>query len=177
MLRRTLPLGFGSSHIISRADVDRAISCAKSSPTHAALAWLKTVTNGWCTSSRMHEPVKLQCIFGCRNGMDRLDHYLQCHALWSRIGEVFQGFVDPSPPGRVNFSNPSIAKVIILCCAFEVYHALKIGLRETVEIALATRRFTEIYRVSHKLILDNFQTSQGHLTGMIPPPNPSDGER
>ena len=40
-------------------DVDRAISCAKSSPTHAALAWLKTVTNGWCTSSRMHEPVKL----------------------------------------------------------------------------------------------------------------------
>ena len=109
--------------------------------------------------------------------MDRLDHYLQCHALWSYIDEVFQGFVDPSPPSRVNFSNPSIAKVIILCCAFEVYHALKIGLRETVETALATRRFNEIYRVFHKLILDNFQMSQGHLTGMIPPPNPSDGER
>ena len=67
-------------------------------------------------------------------------------------------------------SAPSIAKVILLCCAFEVYHALKIGLRETVEIALATRRFTEIYRVCHKLILDNFQASQGHLTGIIPPP-------
>ena len=125
----------------------------------------------------MHEPVKLQCIFGCRDAKDKLDHYLVCNCLWSSIDEVFEKMIDHLPAGRVNFLHPSPTKVIVISCAFEVYHALKIGLRETVETALATRRFNEVYRVSHKLILDNFQMSQGHLTGMIPPPNPSDGER
>lgn len=177
LLRRTFPLGFGMSHHISRADVDSAISCAKASPAHDALAWLKTVTNGWCTSSRMHEPVKLQCIFGCRHAKDKLEHYLDCHFRWSSIDEVFGKMIDRLPAGRVNFLHPSPDKVIIISCTFEVYHALKIGLRETVVTALTSGDFSEVHRVSHKLIVDKFLTSQGLLTGITPHPNPTDGER
>ena len=74
--------------------------------------------------------------------------------LWSIINEVFRGLVHPLPIGKVNYLEPSTNSVIVISVAFELYHALKIGLRETVETALACKKFEEIYRVSHKLIRD-----------------------
>ena len=120
--------------------------------------------------------MKLQCIFGCRNAKDKLDHYLDCHFLWSSIAEVFERMIDRLPAGRANFLHPSPDKVIIISCAFEVYHALKIGLRETVVTALTCGDFSEVHRVSHKLIADKVLMSQGLLTGTFPLPNPTDGE-
>ena len=83
--------------------------------------------------------------------------------LWSIINEVFQGLVHPLPIGKVNYLEPSTNSVIVISAAFEVYHALKIGLRETVETALACKKFDEIYRVSHKLIREKYQESYGRL--------------
>jgi hypothetical protein len=112
----------------------------------------------------MHEPVHLTCIFGCRDAKDCISHYLECLILWSIINEVFQGFVHPLPFGNVNYLEPNTNTVIVISAAFEVYHALKIGLRETIETAMACRRFDEIYRVSHKLVREKFQESYGRLT-------------
>ena len=111
----------------------------------------------------MHEPVHLKCIFGCRDAKDGISHYLECVNLWSIINEVFQGLVHPLPIGKVNYLEPSTNSVIVISAAFEVYHALKIGLRETVDIALACRNFDDIYKVSHKFIREKFQESYGRL--------------
>ena len=114
----------------------------------------------------MQEPVKLGCIFGCRDEPDRLGHYLQCHIFWSMFNEVFVGMIDPQSFGKVNYLNPSPRKVIIISCAFEVYHALKIGLRYKVDNAFASRRFSEIYRISHKLILEKYGGVKGKLASV-----------
>ena len=111
----------------------------------------------------MHEPRKLTCIFGCKDEPDNIAHYLDCLILWSIINEVFEGHVHPLAIGKVNFLEPNANRVIVISAAFEIYHALKIGLREVVEHALTCRRFGEVYRISHKLILEKHRSSQCRL--------------
>ena len=82
------------------------------------------------------------------------------------FNEVFIGMIDPQNFGKVNYLNPSQLKVLITACAFEVYHALKIGLRYKVDDALASRRFSEIYRISHKLILEKYGGVKGKLASV-----------
>ena len=130
--RRTGPLGFLDRVVISRPDVVNACDIAKTAKPADAMAWFKTVTNAWCTSSRLHEPVILNCIFGCRNEIDRISHYLECHVLWAILAEVFPGDIANSPHSRVNYVNPSLRKLCLISSAFEIYHAMKIGLRSTV---------------------------------------------
>ena len=71
--------------------------------------------------------------------------------------------------GRINYLEPSTDKVIVISAAYEVYHALKIGLREVVEHAVSCKRFGETYRMSLKLIKDKFIESAGRLTNAIEP--------
>ena len=47
-----------------------------------ATAVFKNWANAWTTSSRMHEPVVRQCIFGCVVGVGSLKHYLLCNSVW-----------------------------------------------------------------------------------------------
>ena len=47
-----------------------------------ATAILKAWANAWTTSSRVHEPVVRQCVFGCDVGVDSLKHYLRCNSVW-----------------------------------------------------------------------------------------------
>ena len=100
----------------------------------------------------MHEPKLLRCIFGCRDEQDDLGHDLNCNILWSIIDEGFTGLVAPLAVGRVNLVNPSLVNVTIISLAFEIYHALKIGLREMTCNAQSTQRFGEIARISRKLM-------------------------
>ena len=79
--KRPGPLGFWDGVVISRPDVVNACDIAKTAEPADAMAWFKTVTNAWCTSSRLNEPVTLNCIFGCGNEIDRISHYLECHVL------------------------------------------------------------------------------------------------
>ena len=118
------------------------------------MAWLKTVTNAWCTSYRMHEPELLNCIFGCRGHRDDLSHYLECHILWSHLNEAFAGHVAPCKAGKVNYLHPTFQKVIIISAAFETYHALKISLRHVVAQAFSISRFSEINRIAVRLITE-----------------------
>ena len=58
----------------------RKVGCA------AAVKVLKGWCNGWATSRRFQERVKLPCVFGCCNEQDDLHHYLTCphlYAIWS----------------------------------------------------------------------------------------------
>ena len=50
-----------------------------------AAAVIKTWANVWTTSTRMHEPIALPCIFGCEGCEDALNHYLSCDILWTAV--------------------------------------------------------------------------------------------
>ncbi len=104
----------------------RALETAASRSHVTAMAWLITVTNAWATSFCMHESDQLKCLFGC-DADDKLEHYFTCHALWSILDEAFGGNLTPNPFARINFDTPSIIHCILIECAFEIYHALKLA--------------------------------------------------
>ena len=65
---------------------------------YVAMPNIKTLTNGWTTSVRMHELVPLTCLLGCAPsqrllatrqfpdaGKDDTEHYLTCPRLWQLI--------------------------------------------------------------------------------------------
>ena len=51
----------------------------------------------------------------------------------------------------MNYSAPSPQKLIHIACAFEIYHALKIGLRSIVDEAVSSSRFSEVLRNASKI--------------------------
>ena len=53
-------------------------------PFSTPMAILRTWSNGWFTTTRMHESVVLPCIFGC-DANNSLHHYLRCEVLWTLI--------------------------------------------------------------------------------------------
>ena len=74
-LRTTFSIGAAS---IDTVDFGSAFSFCYSVKGHVAMCWIKTVSNGWCTSRRFHEQLRLPCIFGCDNSCDDLAYYLTC---------------------------------------------------------------------------------------------------
>ena len=58
--------------------------------------------------------------------------------------------------------HPSLMKLLLISVAFEIYHALKIGLRSEVDYAQEHKRFAQIYRVACK-VARNFLLT--HSTG------------
>ncbi len=42
-------------------------------------AYLRTICDGWCTSHRFQG--RGSCLFGCRSGQDKLEHYAGCNSV------------------------------------------------------------------------------------------------
>jgi hypothetical protein len=152
--RRCVPLGISNFAVIARRDVAAAFEVAKKVSHGIAIAWLKTITNAWCTTYRMHEEKKLKCIFGCQEP-DRIDHYLCCPNLWSLIDGAFGGNLPACVFARLNYSVPSERNLCLIAAAFEMYHALKIGHRSLVDEAVATRRFAHVHAQAKILARDH----------------------
>jgi len=85
---------------------------------------LKTWCNGWATSNRYHEAVRLPCLFGCSHQSDVMEHYMLCHHifwLWQ--------FMIPSVPcnplerwGLINSCNDNYKQI---ACVHAGYHAVR----------------------------------------------------
>ena len=71
-----------------------SVALGRAAP-YVAMAVIKTLSNGWTTSVRMHELVPLPCVLGCApsrrvlatrqfndDGRDDAGHYLTCPRLW-----------------------------------------------------------------------------------------------
>ena len=56
---------------------------------------LKTWTNTWTTTRRLHNPDKGVCVFGCRAQPDDFRHYAFCSPLWNGAGALSPA----GPPG------------------------------------------------------------------------------
>ena len=168
--RRCVPLGISHLGVLSPRDVQDALDCAKLVNHSTSIAWIKTVTNAWCTSHRMHESNKLNSISGCRTSPDRLDHYITCSLLCSLLHEVFGGDFTPGFFARLNFSRPCERNLYILAAAFDIYHSLKIGLREVVDEASVSLRFATISRNARIIARDHARS----LSGSAPSSSDSD---
>ena len=96
--------------------------------TADAIKVIKTWSNGWTTSYRMHEEVLLNCLFGCCGKPDDLSHYLQCPILCS-LSQFMTGFNVPDPLTRWGIKNSSLDNLVVVCCMFSGYHAIRSEIR------------------------------------------------
>ena len=85
---------------------------------------IKTWLNGWATSHRMHEDPMLDCILGCKNAPDSMNHYVFCPHLFAFQRFLF-GNISEDPLIRFGMKSPNSDSFKVLSCLFSAYHALK----------------------------------------------------
>ena len=126
---------------------------------HLRMTFIKTVTNGWHTSSRMHEAICLPCIFGCNalpdNSLasssttplsnsirDETAHYMSCPILAGLLTQAF-GFDNLITLHQLAFGNDKDDHTGVLACAtsYHVYHSLKFGNLPLIQKAIETGMF------------------------------------
>ena len=92
------------------------------------LKLIKTYTNAWVSSHRMHEDTKLDCFFGCPALPDKLEHYLFCPNLRG----LMTFLVDSTSMVtlvRWGLCSPCTKSLQGVCCAYTGYHACKSQVR------------------------------------------------
>jgi len=101
-----------------------------------ACAIIKTWSNAWTTSSRMHEAETLPCVFGC-GGVDSLEHYLCCESLWTIVISCSQGRVEHlhvCPATKLGFGPMPATWLRRLVVAFNCFHAIKMAHRSEIQL-------------------------------------------
>ena len=89
---------------------------------------IKTLTNSWCTSSRFHEEKRLECIFGCEDRDDSLEHYLDCGVLWPIItscARLGKEWLEVGTAMKLGLQNPTKILVSLTMVAHRVYHKMR----------------------------------------------------
>ena len=66
------------------SSLSAAAEAARSLQPHLTISWIRTLANGWQTSSRMQEDLRRHCPWGC-DADDKVQHNLQCPRLWAWI--------------------------------------------------------------------------------------------
>ena len=144
---------FGNESIVW-PDVRAKLKAAK---PFVASCNLKTWTNGWTTSSRMTEPEKKMCLFGCTPSTRQMNnfiyndaarddtaHYLACPRLWSELGFPNCDAL-LSPIARCGLLPSSRKQLVFIAEAFVVYHTIKHG----PVTASLDERMTAARRIAH----------------------------
>ena len=92
---------------------------------HVKMCVFKTWIGGWTTSHRMHEPVQMSCLFGCRDCEDTIRHYFECSPLWQLAGEALRVTAPLDLRERLCILNPSVEHFHLLALSFQGYHYAK----------------------------------------------------
>ena len=148
---------------------------------HLRLPFVKTLTNGWHTSSRMHEAICLPCILGCsslpnnsiatfesssssRPVKDETAHYLNCPIMIGIISQA-SGLDHLPNMQELIFGNNSHDLTGVLACAtsYHVYHSLKFGkillIRQAIESGCDSGMFSQVRACAYsaaKAFLNDF---------------------
>ena len=116
-------------------------------PHSTPMCLLRTWSNGWFTSRRMHESEALPCIFGC-DADDDLRHYLKCEALWTCVYSCFNcntSILAQTIPERACVHNVNIANISRLYTAYSSYHALRKLHSDLIQNAISSEDFEHVY--------------------------------
>ena len=124
-------------------------------PNSVPMCLLRTWSNGWFTSTRLHEPKILPCIFGCDAG-DCLHHYLECEVLWTLVYCGFNCnvsiFVNSSNSSRACINCPKSCDVSYLYTAYSTYHSLRKLHSESIHNAISSNEFHSMHLHALELI-------------------------
>ena len=124
-------------------------------PHSTPMCLLRTWSNGWCTSNRMHEPEALPCIFGCEAD-DDLCHYLKCEVLWTCVYSCFRcntSILVQSIPERACVHNVNMSNIARLYCAYSSYHALRKLHTDLILDAISSEDFEHVVEELISLII------------------------
>jgi hypothetical protein len=133
---------------------------------HLRMLFVKTITNAWHTSTRMHEDEILPCIFGCKHlpahtlGIppsvgnvticDDTAHYLSCPILISIICDACHLEARPSLHDLFYGNGRHDAIGAVICAtAFHVYHACKLGNKALLTRAISSGNFSLLRASAH----------------------------
>ena len=105
-----------------RLDLQSITACLQCTDKFLAMCWLKTMCNGWCTTTRMHEANKLNCVLGCIGQSDSLQHYLICPIMNALLDEHFQFCIGPTVYHRLNLVASSSQCAVLLASSYVAYH-------------------------------------------------------
>ena len=124
-----------------RCAFDTYFELLKQAKGFRAMASIKSVLGAWCTSSRMHEPNILPCLFGCPcPAVDTFTHYVQCPCLWWEVHIFlishnlvdlafkihFVGTSDQALFFKLGLEAECYDDFLPIALAFGLYHALKL---------------------------------------------------
>ena len=97
---------------------------------HTSSCVFKSLIGGWTTSTRMHEPTRLSCIFGCREQPDEINHYFLCSPLWQIASHSLQVEAPLSLARRLCLEEPTPDTARLLALVFALYHFSKTRAKE-----------------------------------------------
>ena len=133
---------------------------------HLRMLFVKTITNAWHTSTRMHEDVILPCIFGCNHLptltlavpsaednvsiCDDTAHYLCCPILISIICDACHIEARPSLHDLIYGNSKLDAVGAVICAtAYHVYHSCKLGNKALLSRAISSGNFSLLRASAH----------------------------
>ena len=151
---------------MSEAGLQKLISVLMSVREGPRLMAIKTLTNSWTTSRRLHEGADNAIIHPCflcgETRMDDLSHYLECSLFWNVLitsANLGAEFLDLDPLSRAGLNNPSKVGFNLIACAFLVYHAIKLEHLEESLNAIAAGDLTHTTNLARRL-------AEVHLQGL-----------
>ena len=124
-------------------------------PLSAPMAILHTWSNGWFTTTRMHESEVFPCIFGC-DAHDSLHHYLRCEVLWTLIYSCTKRkylISSQSLDEKACICNVSRSNCMRLFAAFSTYHSLRKLHSDIVSNAIFSGDFDLVLEATLELIM------------------------
>ena len=123
-------------------------------PVSTPMTLIRTWSNGWFTSIRMHESIALPCIFGC-DAEDNLHHYLKCDILWTLIyccnnckSTIFRQTIENKACVR-GLCRANLAR---LYTAFSTYHSLRKLHTDLLTDAMSPGKFNSVHETAIELI-------------------------
>ena len=181
MLTKDLPLLFNSFEFFKER--------RKHLQPHLRMLFVKTITNAWHTSSRMHEDEVLPCIFGCNHLpcctlatpsssgsvtiCDETAPYLICPSLTSLIADACHLEPRPSLHDLIygNGRHDSVGASVCATASY-VYHALKLGNKTLQSRAISTGSCSLLRAAAHSSA-KAFWNEFGIQSFRFPPPSSS----
>ena len=137
----------------------------KKQPGSIVVCTLKTWTNVWTTSHRLHRTERGACVFGCRAAPDDLRHYARCSVLWEAIGRFAPG----GPPGddvlaRLALVDHDTRDFNLLAAAFHLYNkvnnaSVNARLLTLSEVSDCARAAWKLVELSHGRVVEDSHTT------------------
>ena len=137
---------------------ENILECLSKCSKFVAMTWVKTISNAWTTTYRMHEQKLWTCVFGCGGCPDTTSHYLSCPLLLSLVHEICSTAFGPSVAHRLGLIEPDLCHIHLLSICFSLYHTLKGQYKHTIIEAFRRQRFSEVHHQARKIGIDYFHS-------------------